>query len=88
MYKHLHEYSLVIGLEVHLHSIATNMKMTSMGPDNVVFLGFYNKSIHLEGLMLGAYMHLTLDTSLIYFKIRSNHSNSYQNLQNTQKYFS
>ena len=37
--------------------------------------------------MLGAYMHLTLDTSLIYFKIRSNHSNSYQNLQNTQKYF-
>ena len=37
--------------------------------------------------LLGAYMHLTLDTSLIYFKIRSNHSDSYQNLQNTQKYF-
>ena len=37
--------------------------------------------------MLGAYMHLTLDTSLIYFKIYSNCSSSYQNIQNYSKIF-
>ena len=44
--------------------------------------------LHHHTSLLGAYMHLTLDTSLIYFKICSNHSSSYQNIQNTQKYFS
>ena len=51
MYKHLHEYSLVIGLEVHPHSIETNMKMNSRGPDNVVFLDFHNNLIQLKGFV-------------------------------------
>ena len=37
--------------------------------------------------MLGAYMHHTLDTSLIYFKTCSNRSSSYQNIQNYSKIF-
>ena len=33
-------------------------------------------------------MHQTLDTSLIYFNVHPIHSNSYQNIKTTQKYFS
>ena len=42
---------------------------------------------YTQSPLLGAYMHLTLDTSLIYFKICSNRSSSYQNIQNYSKIF-
>ena len=38
--------------------------------------------------VLGAYMHHTLDTSLIYSNVYSIHSNFYQNIKTTQKLFS
>ena len=47
-YKGLHTYSLAIGLEVHPPSIETILKMTPMGPDKVVFLDYYNKSVLVE----------------------------------------
>ena len=37
--------------------------------------------------LLGAYMHHTLNTSLIYFNIYPIHSNSYQNIKNYSKIF-
>ena len=57
-YKGLHAYSLTIGLEVHPHLIETILK-TAMGPDEVIFLDFYNRSVGMEGdvNMLGICMH-------------------------------
>ena len=46
-----------------------------------LFLGFRSNSV------LGAYMHHTLNTSLIYFNTYSIHSSFHQNIQNYSKIF-
>ena len=43
---------------------------------------------HQYTALLGAYMHHTLNASLIYFNVYSIRSNFYQNIKTTQKYFS
>ena len=43
---------------------------------------------HTYTRLLGAYMHHTLNASPIYFNVYSIHSNFYQNIKTTQKYFS
>ena len=48
---------------------------------------FWKELQKLMKTMLGAYMHHTLNTSLIYFNIYSIHSNFYQNIENYSKIF-